>query len=296
MPVHLIVRWPILALLVVALLGPAFAHTAHAQSGDIHVVEPGDTLSEIAAAHDTTVEALRAANGLSGNLIRIGQHLLLPTTAQPNPATPARSVTHTVRKGESLSAIARHYGVTVAEIVQANAITNPRLVHPGQELAIPLSAGAESETPVQIPAQVGASGKWIDVDLGRQSVVAYEGTHSVRVFAVSTGLPESPTVTGTFRIRLKMPTQDMTGGSRAGGDAYLLEDVPWVQYFFQDYAFHGTFWHNTFGYPASRGCINMRSADAEWLFAWTGPEYDLEGPLWQGPTAGNPGTVVVIHD
>ena len=33
---------------------------------------------------------------------------------------------------------------------------------------------------------------------------------------------------------------------------------------------HGTYWHNSFGVPVSHGCINMRPADAEWLWSWAG--------------------------
>ena len=57
----------------------------------------------------------------------------------------------------------------------------------------------------------------------------------------------TPTVTGTFRIWAKTPVQDMYGGNRAAGDYYFLEDVDSVQYFFEDYGFHGTYWHENFG-------------------------------------------------
>lgn len=88
--------------------------------------------------------------------------------------------------------------------------------------------------------------------------------------------------------------QDMSGGNRAAGNYYYLEDVPWVQYFYADYAFHGTTWHANFGRPASRGCINMSPADAEWLFRWAAPE--AEGAGWLFSDGDNPGTLVVVHE
>jgi lipoprotein-anchoring transpeptidase ErfK/SrfK len=84
----------------------------------------------------------------------------------------------------------------------------------------------------------------------------------------------------------------MKGGSRFAGTAYDLPDVPWVQYFHQDYAFHGAYWHNNFGTPMSNGCINMRIWDAKWLFDWAGPTW---GGGWQEATSSNPGTLVIVH-
>ena len=37
-------------------------------------------------------------------------------------------------------------------------------------------------------------------------------------------------------------------------------------YFYSGYAFHGTWWHNNFGRPMSRGCVNMTNADAKWFY------------------------------
>lgn len=125
-------------------------------------------------------------------------------------------------------------------------------------------------------------------------MVAYEGTTEIRSFIISSGLGGTPTVTGTFRIWAKVPVQDMSGGNRAAGNYYYLEDVPWVQYFYEDYAFHGTTWHANFGRPASRGCINMSPADAEWLFRWAGP--DAPGAGWLFSDGDNPGTLVVVHE
>ncbi|RIK37721.1 MAG: hypothetical protein DCC55_23385 [Chloroflexi bacterium] len=56
-----------------------------------------------------------------------------------------------------------------------------------------------------------ATEKWINVHLGEQRVTAYEGSRPVRSFIVSTGLPRTPTVTGQFRIRMKVRSQTMSG-------------------------------------------------------------------------------------
>jgi lipoprotein-anchoring transpeptidase ErfK/SrfK len=50
------------------------------------------------------------------------------------------------------------------------------------------------------------------------------------------------------------------------GPGYSLEDVPFTMYFYQGYGLHGTYWHDNFGTPMSHGCVNLRTADASWLF------------------------------
>ena len=43
------------------------------------------------------------------------------------------------------------------------------------------------------------------------------------------------------------------------------------------YAFHGAYWHQNYGAPMSRGCVNMRPEDSRWLFRWTNPVWDPLG-------------------
>lgn len=65
------------------------------------------------------------------------------------------SGTHTVQAGETLAEIANQYGVAVMELVNANAITNPNRIMPGQVLIIPgmtsepIQAATAEATPVQ---------------------------------------------------------------------------------------------------------------------------------------------------
>ena len=160
----------------------------------------------------------------------------------------------------------------------------------GPQVAPPLTYGYHQEPKGPTPTE-----KWIDVDLSEQRVVAYEGAQAVRAFIVSTGLPATPTVQGQFRIRMKVRSQTMAGGSAQYG-YYNLPNVEWVQYFYADYAFHGTYWHNNFGQPMSHGCVNMTNDDARWLFEWAGPTWQTAGPVWQKPTDPSLGTLVVVHE
>lgn len=109
---------------------------------------------------------------------------------------------------------------------------------------------------------VANDGRWIEVDLSEQRTYAYEGDVLVNSFTVSTGMSGTPTVTGEYAIYVKVPLQDMSG------PGYYLADVPWVMYFYDEYGFHGTYWHNNFGTPMSRGCVNLTIDDAKWLYDW----------------------------
>lgn len=256
-----------------------------------YVVRSGDTLATLASRFRTTLPHLVELNRIyPGQTLLVGRELEVPV------------LIHMVASGEHLGTIAARYDTTPRAISRANNLVDPSLLVPGQKLTIvPPNAAerteqfiAETEGGYHVHTEFPTTTeKWIDVDLSEQRVVAYEGTRPVQTFIVSTGLPGTPTVTGTFRMWTKTPIQDMSGGNRAAGDYYYLEDVQWVQYFYRDYAFHGTYWHNNFGRPMSRGCVNMTNADAKWLFDWASPTHNSGG--WLFSDDANPGTLVMVH-
>jgi LysM repeat protein len=102
-----------------------------------YIVQRGDTLSQIARRHGTSTAALREANKLSGDLIRIGQRLRIPAGARQSPAATAGDGAHyTVQRGDTLGGIALANGLTVAEIKEANQLSGD-LIRVGQRLHIP---------------------------------------------------------------------------------------------------------------------------------------------------------------
>ena len=79
--------------------------------------------------------------------------LLLSAGAAPAHAAPAAdTIIYLVRPGDRLADIAARYGVTIANIAQANGITDINLIWIGQKLIIPLPAPAASPTPPATPA------------------------------------------------------------------------------------------------------------------------------------------------
>ena len=231
-------------------------------SGGVHIVQRGENLYRIAVRYGTTVQALAAANGIvNTSRIYVGQRLVIPGHSGSPPSTPpASGQTYVVRRGDTLSAIALRYGVSVWAIAQLNAISNPSLIYVGQVLHIP-AGGSPSPSPVPSPS-IPTDGRWIDVDLSAQRLTAYQGSTAVRSTLVSTGLPATPTPTGQFRVYVKYASTTMSG------PGYYLTNVPYTMYFYRGYGLHGTYWHSNFGHPMSHGCINLPTPEAQWLFNW----------------------------
>lgn len=96
-------------------------------------VESGDTLSEIAAKFDTSVQAIVSANNIANpDLIYPGQFLDIPAGGGAPAPAPAR--TYTVKKGDTLSAIAKRLGSSVGHLASTNGIPDPNKIFPGQVL------------------------------------------------------------------------------------------------------------------------------------------------------------------
>ena len=138
-------------------------------------------------------------------------------------------------------------GVISAEIVVDT--PTPEYVAPTEVAAAPVPVGVDT-----------GGEHWIDVDLSQQRVYAYAGDTVVNSFVVSTGTWQTPTVTGKYKVWVKLRSAAMSG------PGYYLPDVPYIMYFYGSYGLHGTYWHNNFGTPMSHGCVNLTIPDAEWLY------------------------------
>jgi LysM repeat protein len=111
-------------------------------------IKKGDTLAKIANAHGITMKVLNDANpGLDAKKLQIGKELKLPaakktTVADAGTAAGGAAVegtTYTVAKGDTLTGIARKFGVTVPEIRKANGLKTDSIAV-GKKLKIPTSA------------------------------------------------------------------------------------------------------------------------------------------------------------
>ncbi|MFV8251748.1 LysM peptidoglycan-binding domain-containing protein [Aerococcus viridans] len=158
---------------------PVVASTKRvADASNVYTVVAGDTLNKIAADFDTTAQNLRDLNGISGDLILVGQQLKVKgevsqetTVEQTAPvaeetveteveATPVVEETvnnyvadvngnYTVVAGDSINKIAGQFGVSASELRAQNNLSSD-LILVGQSLAIPGLAAAPTveEAPV----------------------------------------------------------------------------------------------------------------------------------------------------
>lgn len=131
-----------------ALTAAAVGVASPAYADSRYPVQRGDTVSHIAARTGVSVQRIAQANALANpSFIRAGQVLTIPTgapaatPAAPAPAAPA-STSHTVVRGDTLSAIAARYGTTVSAIAATNGIANPSMIRIGQVLSVPVTAAS----------------------------------------------------------------------------------------------------------------------------------------------------------
>lgn len=106
-----------------------------------HTVRRGDVLGTIAEHYRVSVAALRQANHLRGDRIRVGQTLQIPNNGSPGRPAPVAEPAqrYIVQTGDSLWQIARRYHVSVSAMQRANnGIGQP--IQPGQKLSIPGAA------------------------------------------------------------------------------------------------------------------------------------------------------------
>ncbi len=146
--------------------------TSFNQGSTEYMVKRGDSLSKIANQFDTSVRAIKAANGLSSDLIRVGDKLVVPVSSSSNGTSSAMSAapsdsmsssstapsfsasgarTHTVKSGEYPGKIASQYDMTTDELLALNGITDPRKLQVGKVLKV---SGSSSTANVDPPAQV----------------------------------------------------------------------------------------------------------------------------------------------
>ncbi len=117
-----------------------------------HKIKNGETISEIAELYHTTPASIRAANGIRGNTIRAGRHLMIPVATKPltaysqsadvrrdkkqNTQRSGTRIDHIVASGESFWTISRRYGVGMRELAAWNGTAPRDTLSIGQKLVV----------------------------------------------------------------------------------------------------------------------------------------------------------------
>ena len=130
------------------------------------------------------------------------------------------------------------------------------------------------------PINPEAEEKRIVVNIDYQTLSCFEGNNEVYFARISSGAlydawgnPTDAwgTPVGEFPIWRKAISLPLSGGSASAG--WSLPAVGWVSLFVgTGVAIHSTYWHNNYGEPSSRGCVNANPDDAKWVFRWSQPQ------------------------
>ncbi len=140
--------------------GSAGGGTVEPSTPGVYFARPGDSMSEVARLHGVSLDALARANPSAyPDRLLVGERLVIPgkkttapaasTTLYPPAieAPAAASKAHVVKKGESLGAIAKNYGISTASLAAANKLKNANLIEVGQRLVIPGTRPAATPAP-----------------------------------------------------------------------------------------------------------------------------------------------------
>jgi LysM repeat protein len=170
--------WKLLLLMVTA----ALCVPATASAAFQHVVAPGESLSAVAAADGLSVDQLAAANGLSpDSQLTAGASLAIPpqtgaattTTSsssstsdssapvQSSSATTSSGGAYQVQPGDTLSAIAARYGVSVEQLAADNGLDPAGILPAGDSLSVGGASSSTAEvsaTPTSSASSSGTSG------------------------------------------------------------------------------------------------------------------------------------------
>lgn len=215
-------KYVVLTALVAALVVPATASAAF-----MHTVSPGESLSSIAAADGLSVDQLAAANGMSpdGQLVA-GSTVAIPPQSAPATAptagvtssastteasySPASSYSsssssggYLVQPGDTLSAIAARYGVSVDQLAAANGLDPNGVLPAGRTLSVsgaPASSASSEEAGESGEATTGttqevstpvASSTTTSSSAGPQPTSEFVSPSEVGSIAAANGVPSS---------------------------------------------------------------------------------------------------------
>lgn len=148
-----------------------------------HVVQQGETLTQIASQYNTTVANLLQVNPdiEDPDEIQAGMNIRLPIILPPPPEC---YFEYQVKRGETLFRLAQRFNTTVNELVYYNSVRDPNLIYPGQILIIPCSEDEEDDSSNDGDRMSEEELRFNTLD--RSNTNNYRGSIEEKLFAVST--------------------------------------------------------------------------------------------------------------
>ena len=149
-----------------------------------YAVQPGDTLSGIAASHGVSISSLAAANGLSTDSFVISGTTLQIPSGTVAPAAPAGAPQplggYTVRPGDTLAGIAETAGVPMQQIAFMNGLDPDRYLLSGTVLKLPTGAQAPSSSaPAPAPVVAQAAPNPTNERVTHEQIASVAAQHGV---------------------------------------------------------------------------------------------------------------------
>jgi lipoprotein-anchoring transpeptidase ErfK/SrfK len=246
-------------------------------------VAPAGAIFEPASA--TIAQVIRVRDAYSGAASFLNRNSLTPVDAPAALAAPGRWWGKVTVDGAKLRSAPHAQAPVVGQLPAGSPLVVSAWVV-GDQIALDNPAWAQLNDhtfiysagfrPVDVPSapplpvDAPASGRWIDINLTQQVLVAYDGRSLVRMVRTSTGRPGFETPPGMYAIQRRVASETMTSAGIAGA-SYYVPHVRWTQYFSADgMALHENYWKaaDTFGIPSSHGCAGLVSADAQFFWDW----------------------------
>lgn len=175
-------RLTLILLLMANVAGPVRAALGPPAAATL-TVKPGDTLSGVAKRTGLSVARLKTLNNLKSDVIRVGQVLRLGGAPAKAPASAGAGMQgwYTVKRGDTLGAIAGRAGVTVGALQLANRLTGT-VIRPGQKLRVP-ARGTRGAAPLPPGTEVRTVYRYVRVAL-KDTPEALAARHRLSVDAL----------------------------------------------------------------------------------------------------------------
>ncbi len=125
-------------------------------------VKSGDSWWRISSRFGVPVNVLKAVNDTNSNLLRVGEHVIVPASGSSGTTVAStttqeyaqKRATYIVQRGDTLSEISQKFNVNLNTLMASNGITNPRTLKAGQRLYVPGPTQALQESGKQVNYQV----------------------------------------------------------------------------------------------------------------------------------------------
>lgn len=273
-----------------------------------HRVLLGETLHQIANQYGLHPVELAHLNRMSPNaMLYTGQQIRVPSVGVwarlQEAGYMAQFETYRMQETDTLDSVASLYQVSAESLRMFNALEPADFPQAGTQLTIPArplapAFGVDPISPSSLGQIVRVKERWLEVDLSARRIIAYEGMTPVRRLTVLNGGTEATTATGLFRIWAKTARQDMSRHLPSDIGLAHVDSVPWVQYFYQDFAIHGAFWDVPPEAGSDNGNVLLSEEEAAWLYEWTTPNTSggvKAGDGWVLGHGPGSGTLVFVH-